>query len=132
MVSFLILTIHLQNPLPQKYEELVNEFLLLRESNDNNAYDLCYFKSGYESTKCMMIEVAPILAEVKLEKTEKINDCLYAIFIRYTLEAGVTEECYSFVGTFKDTNYIFINPENIPDELKDNYNESKFSIYRIS
>ena len=66
MVSFLILTIHLQNPLPQKYEELVNEFLLLKESNDNNAYDLCYFKSGYESTKCMMIEVAPILAEVKL------------------------------------------------------------------
>lgn len=110
------------------YENLIEEYLDLRERNDPAAFDLCYFKPEYEYIRDMLLAENYQILSTEILDSEKINENLYAFFIRYNLEE-YDEESYSFVAKINEKLYVIINNRDIPEELKENYNNEKFSRY---
>ena len=114
--------------IPDQYQELVDDYLVLREDNNPKAYDLCYFKPEYEFVRDSLISDGSKIIDTEIIGQEKINEKLYAFLIRYELDHSY-EESYSFVAVIEGTPYIIVNKRDIPDELKAGYNEEQFSYY---
>lgn len=110
-----------------KYENLAKEYLELRESNNNQAYDLCYFKPEYIFVKQALIDSGMKVLKTDIKEFKKINNDLYAFLVEYELK-DTLERGFSFVANIDDKLCIIVNKRDIPDNLKKNYNENEYKI----
>ena len=115
------------NQAPSEYRNLVKEYLELRELNNSQAYDLCYFKPEYAFVKQGLINSESKVLKTDIKKFKEINDNLYSFLVEYELE-DIRERGYSFVANINGELYIIVNKRDIPDNVKKNYIESEYDL----
>lgn len=128
IIFFGLFVLFFYNSNASKYENIIREYLSLREKNDPAAFDLCYFKPEYEYVRDILIADNSQILDTEILNSEKVNENLHAFFIRYELE-DFNEESYSFVARIHGNLYVIVNIRDIPEELKENFDYEKFSRY---
>lgn len=127
LVVFISIIVFIKYKQTNEYKDLAKEYLNLRESNNNQAYDLCYFKPEYTFVKQALIDSGIKILKTDMKKFKKINNNLYVFLIEFELE-DTLEMAYSYVANIDGKLYIIINKRDIPDNLKKNYNESEYNL----
>lgn len=117
------------NQVPSEYRNLAKEYLELRESNSNHAYDLCYFKPEYAFVKQALIDNGNKVLNTDIKEFKKVNSNLYSFLVEYELK-DFKERGYSFVANIEGKLYVIVNKRDIPDNLKENYNENEYTLKR--
>jgi len=109
------------------YENYMNAFKIGSEE----AVKYAHIENDFIRETLLMTEDR--LIEYKIESTEMINEKLYAFIslgktTNTMLDSDDFQRAYNFVGLIDDKWYFMINVRDVPAELRENLDESRYII----
>ena len=112
---------------PEEVSTLVDTYMKAYKIGTGESVRYAHFESDFK--KEAYLESGDKLLDYKIESTEKINDSLFA----FTILAKTTQtdnsylRVYNFVAQIDNSWYFINGVGNIPQDLKDNLDEEKYT-----
>lgn len=113
---------------PQDYKAFANEFLEARKTEDLSE-TVNYIHFEFEDLRVAYIEAGDQhITECVVEKMEKINDKLYGLTLSLKTDMFPDEfqTAYNFVGLIDGEKKYILSVRNIPEDIRDNLDPSKY------
>lgn len=111
---------------PKEVVAAADTYLQYRKQNNaEKAFENCYFKKENQYMKDIFKENAT-LDDYEIKKIEKINNSLYKIIVYYkNIKAPAKSKlAQNYVGYIDGKYFFIINKRDIPDNIKENFNEN--------
>lgn len=116
-----------ESNIPEEITDYLDKYMTAFKDGPASAVQYCYFKEEFE--KNAYLGSTGTLIDYKIEKSEKINDDLYAFtnLVETSRTKGHYERVYNFVGVIDRNMYFILNVANIPDEISTNLDKDRYS-----
>lgn len=113
----------------EEVTDFLKEYLDVTMDSVEEAVEYVYFNNDWE--KGYYTNCSDYVVDYEILSSEKINDDLNAFLISYTnksdQEQGTSKNAYNFVAVIDGEYRIITNVRNIPEDLKDGLDETKYS-----
>ena len=117
--------------IPDDVATLVQDYMNAYKNGTAESANYIYFEDEFK--KSAYITAADKLLDYKLESAEKINDNLYALVVLVKTEhstfysGDVYDRVYNFAARIDDNWYYLNGVANIPADLQENLDKSKYT-----
>lgn len=112
--------------IPSDVTDYFYSFLNTLQDHPEDAVTYCHFETDGEKVAYSLSNVHVLSYE--LLGVEKINDDLYAFTIHLEKEFDTHPRRYYFVGKIDGNLRLMVNAGNIPEELKEGFDEKRFTL----
>lgn len=112
--------------IPDDVTQFLYSYLDTCKKHPQDAVDYVHFESEVERDAFIQSHIE--ILDHEILGAQKINDDLYAFTLKLKKVYDTYPKRYYFVGSIDNELYLMVNAGNVPESLRDGFNEEDFTL----